>query len=99
MSNQIQFIHTEKNENAEILMLEKIDWLKDKYSEIINSNVYFKEEKQQNEKNMICEVELSLPGPRIFAKANDETLEKAVYSVVDQLSSQLQKRKDQWKEH
>ena len=41
----------------------------------------------------ICEMELSLAGPRIFASSNEKNYELAVKHTISDLDKQLKKRK------
>ena len=44
-----------------------------------------------------CNIELSLPGPRIYATSNESTYEAAVNETIRDLQKQLKKRKDTYK--
>lgn len=46
---------------------------------------------------MICNIRLSLPGPRIFAEASNQNFEESVIESVKELERQLKKRKDKKK--
>ena len=50
-----------------------------------------------DETGMICNIRLSLPGPRIFAEASNENFEESVNESVRELERQLKKRKDKMK--
>ncbi len=74
----------------------KLQKLAKKYSWLIRADVFFKIEKDPTEKGHICEMELSLPGPKIFAVSNEKNYEMAVKETIKDLDKQLKKRKAQF---
>ena len=48
---------------------------------------------------MICEIRLSMPGPRVFASTNAETFEAALAETISDLENQLEKRKEKMKRY
>jgi putative sigma-54 modulation protein len=64
-----------------------------KYKWITRTNVFFKMENGPTQKGHICEVELSLPGPKIFATSNENNFEMAVKETLNNVEVQLKKRK------
>jgi putative sigma-54 modulation protein len=71
----------------------RLNKLASKYNWLINANVYFKLEKDTTGKK-ICEIELSLPGPKIFARSAEDNFEVAVKETISDLNRQLKKRKE-----
>lgn len=71
----------------------KIQKLGKKYDWIINAEVFFKIDKNDFRIAKICDIELSAPGPRIFASASENNFEMAVKETVSELGKQLKKRK------
>ena len=61
--------------------------------------MHFEVEHNDKEKGKICKMELSAPGPRIFASANEDNYEDAVKRAIKDLEKQLQKRKQIFKTH
>lgn len=92
MKYTIQFVQTETVKTAEQMVIEKIEKLAQKFNEIINADIFFKEEKDTYGKGKICEIRLSLPGPRVFASSDEETYEAAVAETIRDLERQLKKR-------
>jgi len=90
----IQFVNMEKNSSAETLAKEKLESLKVKFDDIIRAEVFFKEEKADVEKGKICEIRLSLPGPRIHASSNESSFHAATAETMRDLEKQLDKRKN-----
>jgi len=93
MKYTIQFVQTETDGSAENLVIKKIERLSRKFQEIINADIFFKEEKDTHGKGKICEIRLSLPGPRVFASSDEETYEAAVAETIRDLERQLAKKK------
>tara|TARA_R110000868_G_scaffold157599_1_gene384972 strand:- start:8114 stop:8413 length:300 start_codon:yes stop_codon:yes gene_type:complete len=99
METTIQFVNTEKNKIAENLVLEKLDQLYKHFDWIIRAKVFFKEEKDTKGKGKLCDINMSCPGPQIFATSNKETLEAAVAETIRDLTVQLNKRKSERQLH
>lgn len=94
MKFNIEFVNTSVNDKLEIMALEKLEGLKEKYDFIINAHVFLKREKKDPINGKICEMKLGLPGPVIFASSKKDSFEKAIVETVSDLSVQLKKRKD-----
>ncbi len=99
MNYNIQFVQTGTVENAENLIVEKLDKLGEKYDWVINADIFFKKEKDTHGKGFICEAKLSLPGPLIFASSDEDSFEAAAAETINDLERQLRKRKDEMKAH
>ena len=77
---------------------EKLNKLQIKFDDIIRADVFLKQENtSSDETGMICNIRLSLPGPRIFAEASNQNFEESVTESVRELERQLKKRKDKMK--
>ncbi|TLP81721.1 HPF/RaiA family ribosome-associated protein [Maribacter sp. ACAM166] len=99
MKVNIQFVQTAQRKWAEELVDQKLDDLGQKYDWIIGADVFFKEEKDTDGKGKICDIRLSLPGPRIFASSDEESFEASVAETIRDLEVQLKKRKAQMSTH
>lgn len=95
MKQQIQFVQTKKSDYLEDLVMEGLDTMGEKFDWVIRADVFFKEEKGTYGKGKICEIRLSVPGPRIFASSNEESFEAAIAETIQDLNRQLKKRKDE----
>jgi len=72
----------------------KLEKLAKKFDWIINAVVYFKvEHDSKKQKGRVCKIELSVPGPRIFAESFEINYKKAVQNTIGDLETQLKKRK------
>lgn len=88
----IQYQKMEVSESLNKILLKKLDKLGKKHSWVINANVLFKIENDKTGQDKVCEIELSAPGPRLFAKSRKDNFEKAMVETVDELKRQLEKR-------
>ena len=71
----------------------KLQKLSKKYDWLINADVHFKTAQDHDGRNKLCEIELSAPGPRIFASSTEANFESAVKETISDLNKQLKKRK------
>lgn len=99
MRTIIQFVQMAHSDAMESYVNKKIEKLFLKYDWIIKADVFFKKENDSSEKGKICSIELSVPGPKIFAISNENNYEFAVKQTLKDLESQLKKRKATLKPH
>ena len=62
-------------------------------------SIYFKNDDKDHNAGKICNIELSLPGPRIFATSKEKNYEMAMSETINDLTKQLKKRKEIYKTH
>ena len=93
MKIDIQFVNMPTSESMELYTQKKLQGLVKKYNSIIHTNVFFKRDNNPKDIGRICEMEVSLSGPRIFASSNEKNYELAVKHTVSDLEKQLEKRK------
>ncbi|WP_394749059.1 HPF/RaiA family ribosome-associated protein [Spongiimicrobium salis] len=78
----------------EIMAAAKLKKLFDKYDFVMRADVFFKKENTSSpDTGMICNMRLSIPGPRIFAEASEASFEASIAESITYLRQQLQKRK------
>ncbi|WP_445731974.1 ribosome hibernation-promoting factor, HPF/YfiA family [Mariniflexile sp.] len=99
MTVNFQYVDVDVSETLSAFTEEKLGKLFDKYEFLISATVYFKQEEHHHETGKICNIELSLPGPRIFATSNERNFEVAVRETISDLERQLKKRKEVYKTH
>lgn len=97
MTINIQYVQIATSEAMNEYVTNKLKKLSKKYEWIIKADVYFKNEINSKTKGKICKMELSLPGPRIFASSNEKNYELAVKNTIKDLVVQLKKRKEVYK--
>ncbi|MFT5848188.1 MAG: putative sigma-54 modulation protein [Psychroserpens sp.] len=93
MKIDIQFVNIDTSESLKTYTTEKLNKLNEKHGMLIHADVFFKKENDPKRHGKICEIELSLSGPRVFASTNEKNYEVAVKHVINDLDRQLKKRK------
>ena len=99
MEINVQFVKMQTSETMEAFAIKKIQKLAKKYDDIIRVDVHYKLENDPKGKGKICEIQLSLSGPRIFATSNEKNFEVATDKTIDDLNKLLSKRKSKMKPH
>lgn len=99
MTVNFQYVNTDVSETLSTFTTEKLEKLVEKFEFLISAQVYIKHDNKDHEAGKICNIELSLPGPRIFATSNEATYELAVTETINDLTRQLKKRKEVFKTH
>nr|WP_297789295.1 HPF/RaiA family ribosome-associated protein [uncultured Allomuricauda sp.] len=99
MEVHVQYQKMMTSESLTQLLMKKLEGLENKYSWLIKANVLFKEENDSSGEGKICEIELSAPGPRIFAKSNTNDFEKSMANTIEDLKRQLEKRQATFATH
>ncbi|TPV34896.1 ribosome-associated translation inhibitor RaiA [Paucihalobacter ruber] len=87
------------SQGLENLVKEKLETLEKKYDFVHRADVFLKTENRTNDKEMICDIRLSMPGPRIFASTNADTFQAALAETIKDLEDQLEKRKQKMKHY
>jgi len=99
MTVNIQYVHMATSDAMNEYVNNKLEGLGKKYEWIIGAQVHFEHQKDPKGKGKICKMELSLPGPRIFAISDETTYENAVKQTIKDLEKQLKKRKKTFQTH
>lgn len=90
---QIQFVKIPTSESLTEFIRTKVESLLNKYPWVIKAQVYIKKQQKHIGKECICEIELSLPGPRLFASSENRNFELAVKHSISELTHQLERTK------
>ena len=93
MTTEIQYVQIPRSESIDAIVNEKLDKLARKYDWLIRAQVHFKLENDPAGNGKICEIELSAPGSRLFAKSSSDDFEKSLAETVKELERQLRKKK------
>ena len=93
MTINIQYVKMPFSESMTEYMITKLNKLGEKYQWIVNASVFFKKENDPAGNGKICEIELSMPGPNIFASSRETNFELAAKETTLEIEKQLQKRK------
>lgn len=99
MTITIQYVKMPTSESMSEYVTRRLEKLGKKYQWIISANVLFKLENDPTGQRDICDIELSAPGPRIFATSKEKNYEMAVKKTISDLEKQLKKRKATFTTH
>ncbi|REE24971.1 putative sigma-54 modulation protein [Winogradskyella pacifica] len=99
MTVNFQYVDIDVSDTLSDLTTEKLEKLANKFEFLISAQVYFKHNDNDHDAGKICNIELSLPGPRIFATSNEKNYEMAMNETINDLTRQLKKRKEVYKTH
>ena len=99
MTVNIQYVGVDVSETLSAFTNEKLEKLFNRYEFLISASVHFKKDEKDHIEGKICNIELSLPGPRIFATSNERNFEVSVRETISDLDRQLKKRKKVYKTH
>lgn len=99
MTINIQYVHMATSEAMNEYVTKKLNKLAKKYDWVIGAEVHFAVEHNEKVNGKICKMELSAPGPRIFAESNEKNYELAVKNTISDLEKQLKKRKQTFQTH
>lgn len=99
MEIHVQYQKMKTSESLTELLNKKLEGLGKKYNWLIKANVLFKMENDKAGEGKVCEIELSAPGPRIFAKSSTDDFEKSMAETVEELRRQLEKRQATFASH
>ncbi len=99
MEINVQFVKMLTSETMEAFAIKKLNKLAKRYDFLIKADVFYKIENDPKKKGKICDIQLSLPGPRIFATSHAENFELATDETISDLEKQLKKRKADMRPH
>lgn len=99
MTINVQYVKMLTSETMTDYVTKKLNKLEGKFDFIINANVFFKSENDPRGDSHICEIELSIPGPKAFASSKEKNFELAAKNAINDLTKQLEKRKATFKNH
>ena len=97
MTVNFQYVNIDVSNTLSALTQEKLEKLAAKFEFLISAQVYFKHDEKDHDAGKVCNMELSLPGPRIFATSNERNYEMAMVETINDLTRQLKKRKEIYK--
>jgi len=96
MTINFQYIRMPESSSLSEIVTRNLQNLSNKYQFIIRAEVFFKLGNGTDGNDKICEIQLSAPGPRIFAKSNKDNFEKSAAYTISDLERQLRKRKEKF---
>ncbi|WP_452229962.1 MULTISPECIES: HPF/RaiA family ribosome-associated protein [unclassified Lacinutrix] len=95
MTIHFEYHDVEANKEIEAFAIEKLESLFNKYSMIIRADVFFKTENTTSDQTgKICNIRLSVFGPRLFAEASHDNFRSSISESINDLGKQLAKKKE-----
>jgi len=80
--------------SLETIVKQKLEKLHKKFDFVHRADVFFKIQNRTDDHEKICDIRLSMPGPRVFASTHAETFESAIVETISDLETQLNKTKN-----
>lgn len=100
MDINFEYHDVKASQRLEELATEKVNKLLDKFDFIVRADVFFKAENtSDHKKGKVCNIRLSIPGPRLFAESSRASFEAAIAEAAAELDIQLRKRKGKMRAH
>ena len=99
MTVDIQYVQMATSEAMSTFITKKLNAISKKYDWIIKANVFFRIENDPTGNGKICEIQISAPGPHLFARSNENHFEKAAVASLKDIEKQLRKRKGILQKH
>lgn len=99
MKVNLEYVGVDVSNTLSAFTEEKLEKLFNRYEFVISATVRFKQDEKAHTEGKICDIELSLPGPRLFATSNERNFEVSVRETISDLERQLKKRKEVYKTH
>ncbi|MCM5663310.1 ribosome hibernation-promoting factor, HPF/YfiA family [Galbibacter mesophilus] len=98
MQINFEYDNVAASSRLEEMATKRINKLVDKYDFIVRADVFFKTENTSSkDTGRICNIRLSVPGPRLFAEASHEKFEMSIAEAYNDLDKQLRKKKEKMK--
>lgn len=95
MDINFEYHDVDASERLEEFAKEKLEKLYKKFNMIVRADVFFKTENtSSDETGMICNIRVSVPGPRLFAEASHDNFISSISEAVSDLDKQLTKKKE-----
>lgn len=94
MKTQIQYVHCPSDKVMTDHIEDKLDKLNKIYNRIESCNIVLRHNKDSKNKNKVVEINMNIPGSRLFAKTQSESFEMAFEKVIDEIEKQLHRKKE-----
>lgn len=94
-----EYHNVSASDRLERIAQDKLENLHTKFDFVHRADVFFKTQNRTDDAEQICDIRLSMPGPRLFASTNAETFEAAIGETIRDLEDQLRKQREKMKSH
>ncbi len=100
MDINFEYNNVKASQRLEQSTTEKLNALSERYSFMVDADVYFKKENTStDETGMICGMRINIPKDRLFAETSSSSFDKAIAETMTEVKRQLQKKKDKMQTH
>ena len=94
MNINFEYHNVEASERLESYAKEKLEKLYDKFQMIVRADVFFKTENtSSDETGIICNIRVSVPGPRIFSESSNDDFITSISESIKEIDKQLTTKK------
>ncbi len=97
MTINVRFLDMPTSEALTEYITGRLNKLSSKYDWVISANVSIEKRNDPKGGGKVCKMELSLPGPRIYAESDEKNYELSVKETLKDIETQLKKRKETYK--
>ena len=94
MGVKVQSIHFDADKKLVSFIEERVDKLNQFFDHIVDTEVFLKLDKADNNENKVAEIKLAIPGKDLFAKKQSKSFEEATDEAVEALRKQIIKHKE-----
>lgn len=100
MNITFEYDGVKASERLEALIVKKLNKLESKFDFIVQAHVFLRIQNTSSPMSgKICKIQLSVPGPLLFAEANTKSFEASIQESINDLERQLSKKKEKMKAH
>lgn len=100
MNITFEYDGVKASERLEDFVVKKVNKLESKYDFIVQARVFIRTQNTSSPmKGKICKIQLSVPGPQLFAESNSKSFEMSIQEALGDLDRQLSKKKEKMKAH
>ncbi len=100
MNITFEYDNLKSSERLEELITKKLNKLESKFDFLVQAHVFLKVQNTSSPLfGKICKIQLSVPGPRLFAETNSKSFEASIQETISDLDRQLSKKKEKMKAH
>ena len=100
MNITFEYDGVKASERLEELITKKLNKIESKFDFIVQAHVFLRTQNTSSPMSgKICKIQLSVPGPKLFAESNSKSFEASVQETIGDLDRQLSKKKEKMKTH
>ncbi len=100
MNITFEYDGVKASERLEELIIKKLNKIESKFDFIVQARVFLRTQTTSSPlSGKICKIQLSVPGPQLFAESNSKSFEMSVQEAIADLERQLSKKKEKMKAH